>query len=404
MDESILEEIFENYRNIYKDISVVQTGSCPESLDEAILQDGILEAYSKYLDEVVNGHETSNILIHGGCGLGKTMVTHMLLSKYKRETTDTGTKFEYIFVSCDSNNDIENVKEIIRHLEHKLGIEKPFRQSKDISKNINRIAELVHKISSPVVIILDAIEIKKSMSLIKMLSNINDIEPDAESISLICIASEPKVKDEAQLNNLFNREIEFTPYTSPQIAAILTKIVDKAYIDGFVDETVIPACVTHSIQELDSDMRRTISLLEKACTEANNKNAEKATDIHVRKVIDAENNRTRERIQSLTIHEKMILLAMIKRKNKSQKYVSALSLFPTYKQLATFLNEDNLNYTSLENIFSTLEGIGILAKRRKKIDGNKFILTYAPKMPASELIDFIYQDSSMASLKDFKIE
>lgn len=402
-EKSILPNIFEESRSTYKEISAIRNEPRPESLDEATLQDGILEVYSEYLDGVVKDHQAANLLIHGNHGLGKTMVTEMLLPEYKKNNHDEA-KFEYVYVCCNPNSkDIEFIRAIIRELEAKLNVKKHFRQSKDIGKNLNRIVELVQQTSSPVIIVLDDIDFTKSMDLIIMLANVKDIGPCANNISLICITSETKIKDENKLKNFFNRELKFAPYNSDQITSILTEYVCKTYVDGFVDKTVITECAAHSIKDLGSDIKSTIYLLRSACVKAKEEDAEKATDIHVHKVIDIKNNSQNAMHESLNIEDKIALLSIIKRKNKSRKYVTANDIFYTYTQVATFLNKGFINFIKLQRILTGLETMGFLTKRRILEDHGR-AMSYAPKMPETELANMLYQDNDVAPLKDYKVE
>ncbi len=185
------------------------------------------------------------------------------------------------------------------------------------------------------------------------------------------------------MSALGRSHIVFTPYDANQLRDILKQRADCAFNPGILDETVIPLCAAYAAQE-HGDARRAIELMKLSATIAEEQNADRITESHVKSANERiDKNLSAEVIRTLPTQSKAILLSCIVDGFRLKKgYVSHTSeIYSVYKEISKTIGIEVLTQRRMTDLLTELDTLGII--NAKPIFKGRYGRTKEVTLPAS---------------------
>ena len=218
------------------------------------------------------------------------------------------------------------------------------------------------------VIVLDEIDklVKKSGD--DTLYNLTRINSDLKTskVCIIGISNDLSFKDFLDprvLSSLSEEEIVFPPYNAPQLCDILQQRADGAFIEGSLDDGVIPLCAALAAQE-HGDARRALDLLRISGELAERESADEVGERHVKMAqAKIETDSMIECISTLPTQSKVVLYSMILLEQLGQMIFTSGEVCRVYQEVATALDLDVLTNRRITDLISELNMLGVINTR-----------------------------------------
>ena len=208
--------------------------------------------------------------------------------------------------------------------------------------------------------------------------------------------------DQRVVSSINFQHIVFKPYDALQIENILTDRVTLAFLPGVISTEIIALCAAHAARD-HGDTRKALDLLRKAGEVAEEQNDLILTENHL---FLAEHAITCNRIAQLTedlpLHDKLVLIAMIKINNRNSNVSLATT---TYQQICKEINEIPLNRSTISNKISEMEMLGFIKKKSKntgRAGGIISKISFEDSVSVDLLIEVLYKDDRLVELRDFE--
>ena len=202
------------------------------------------------------------------------------------------------------------------------------------------------------------------------------------SLTLVGISNDLTFKerlDPRVISSLGEEEIVFTNYNVDQIKKILNERINQAFIPNSVSDSALNLCAALAGGE-HGDARRAIDLVRVAGEIAERQQSEVVTKEHVREASQKiEENKEETSLRSYPLHEKLVILAIIKAGGSSTG-----EIYSSYKALCKTVGRDELTQRRITQMLSEIELSGIISGRliNQGIHGRtkKYKLTISPEM------------------------
>jgi len=369
----LLDDIFDKSLDpkndiIFNDRNVLRTNFIPDDLPFRENQQTDL---GKILSVALKNSRPSNLLLYGKTGTGKTVVTKYVTNQLKQKSVNLGLNLQILYCNTRlAGNEYKVLFELNKEINQCCCKDKktckcdiPFT-----GLSIGIAAErLLYKISFlklNTIIILDEIDylIKKSND--DLLYEISRANESLENgfITLIGISNDLKFKeflDPRVLSSLNEEEIIFSPYNSTELQKILISRSKIAFKPNVIQSSAINLCAALSGLE-HGDARRAVDTLRVAGEIAERDNDNQVIDKHVRIALQKiEQDRLNNSIQSLPLHDKIVILSLYSRSIKT--LVSTGTVYNIYTQYCKKLNLDFLTQRSVSSIINELALLGIIS-------------------------------------------
>ena len=369
----LLDDIFDKSLDpendiIFNDRNVLRTNFIPDDLP---FRENQLTDLGKILSVALKNSRPSNLLLYGKTGTGKTVVTKYVTNQLKQKSVDLGLNLQILYCNTRlAGNEYKVLFELNKEINQCCCKDKktckcdiPFT-----GLSIGIAAErLLYKISFlklNTIIILDEIDylIKKSND--DLLYEISRANESLENgfITLIGISNDLKFKeflDPRVLSSLNEEEIIFSPYNSTELQKILISRSKIAFKPNVIQSSAINLCAALSGLE-HGDARRAVDTLRVAGEIAERDNDNQVIDKHVRIALQKiEQDRLNNSIQSLPLHDKIVILSLYSRSIKT--LVSTGTVYNIYTQYCKKLNVDFLTQRSVSSIINELALLGIIS-------------------------------------------
>ena len=369
----LLDDIFDKSLDpkndiIFNDRNVLRTNFIPDDLP---FRENQLTDLGKILSVALKNSRPSNLLLYGKTGTGKTVVTKYVTNQLKQKSVNLGLNLQILYCNTRlAGNEYKVLFELNKEINQCCCKDKktckcdiPFT-----GLSIGIAAErLLYKISFlklNTIIILDEIDylIKKSND--DLLYEISRANESLENgfITLIGISNDLKFKeflDPRVLSSLNEEEIIFSPYNSTELQKILISRSKIAFKPNVIQSSAINLCAALSGLE-HGDARRAVDTLRVAGEIAERDNDNQVIDKHVRIALQKiEQDRLNNSIQSLPLHDKIVILSLYSRSIKT--LVSTGTVYNIYTQYCKKLNLDFLTQRSVSSIINELALLGIIS-------------------------------------------
>ena len=349
-------------------------------------RDSEQERVTQSLLPILKKSRPSNLLVYGKPGTGKTLVVRKVLSKIQERVARSEFPIKLIYTNSKEETTLYG---LLVSFGRQLGLsEKELPPSGLATSEVfKRILGMIREGGMNAIFVIDEIDYlahlvsKTGKDILYQLTRANE-RLERGSLTLVGISNDLTFKerlDPRVISALGEEEIVFTNYTVGQIKKILQDRVNKAFITDSVTEPALNLCAAIAGKE-HGDARRAIDLLRVAGEMAEREAGERITEGHIREATQKiEENKEVTTLRSYPLHEKLIILAVIKAGGSSTG-----EIYTTYKELARAIRQKELTQRRITQILSEIEMSGIISGRiiHQGIHGRtkKFKLTISPEM------------------------
>ncbi|HUU76035.1 MAG TPA: ORC1-type DNA replication protein [Methanoregulaceae archaeon] len=357
---------------IFKNREVLRHSYRPQILPHRRPQ---IDQVAAILAPAIKDETPSNILIYGKTGTGKTACVRYVGTELENASAHMGTICRVVHLNCEQ---IDTQYRVLAQISKSM-ISEDDTSSDRVRTHIPMTGwptdqvyqELKNQLESNggvLIIVLDEIDklVKKSGD--ETLYNLTRINTDLKNskVSIIGISNDLSFKDFLDprvLSSLSEEELVFPPYNAPQLCDILQQRVETAFVDGALDEGVIPLCAALAAQE-HGDARRALDLLRVSGELADRKEAERVTESHVKMAqAKIETDSMIECIITLPTQSKVILYSMLLLEQMGQNIFTSGEVSRIYKEIAPLLDIDVLTHRRITDLISELNMLGVINTR-----------------------------------------
>ena len=367
--------LFKKYlsgNKIFKNREVLRHSYRPQTLPHRHPQ---IDLVASILAPSLKNETPSNILIYGKTGTGKTAVVRYVGTELETASTHMGTSCRVVHLNCEV---IDTQYRVLAQISKSLSGDDEISSDKVRSiipmtgwptdQVYQELKNQLEATGGVMVIVLDEIDklVKKSGD--ETLYNLTRINADLKKskVSMIGISNDLSFKDFLDprvLSSLSEEELVFPPYNAPQLCDILLQRSEIAFIEGVLDEGVIPLCAALAAQE-HGDARRALDLLRVSGEIADREEVEHVAEKHV-KVAQAkiETDSMVECIATLPTQSKVVLYSMHLLDQMGQKPFTSGEVSRIYKEIAPVMDLDVLTHRRITDLISELNMLGVINTR-----------------------------------------
>lgn len=375
--------------------------------NELLARETQKQEFVSALKSVYRGSPPKNIVLRGKNGTGKTSLTKSILETLTEDCAKKGINVTTIYINCsDSNNDkssyditqeITNALREIQDPSNYKRIEGGFSQGELYEKMFDEL-ESAGDVTIIILDELDGLGDEEILYKISRATTNGDLSMDTD-VGLIGITNNPSCIENLSptVKDSFCEEfIEFSTYKATELESILYARKDDAFVDGVLNEAVIPLCSAIIARDSGS-ARQALKLLEKSGELADDENADNVTDEHVRAAnTQLHKDKVKYALKDLTTQEQLALLAVAIKSidpSKSSSKVPTSDLFETYESIAKRHGHSALSYNRFSDRLKALEQQSLisLTPTRKSGNQNTFDLEVNPSH-LIEVFDEIVSD------------
>lgn len=355
-----MSKYFVDRSTIFEEERVLEEEYTPTDLPE---REDQLERIGQTLSSVINGGTPNNLFLYGKAGQGKTASARFMANDFEELAEENDVAYTTIFQTCSTAN---TSYQVVCDLVESITGEDPngFRAR----KAYNMLYRTLDEIGGTVTLILDEVDNIKDDTLLYELPRARDnghIE-DAR-VSIIGISNDSTFRDDLSAkvkDSLSDEVIQFPTYQAEQLQSILERRVNKAFVDGAVNESAISLCAAFAAQDKGS-ARQALKYLYRAGELAANQNDDEVTEAHVRRAEEVvEREELMESMRNLTIQDYLPLIAVAKLESAGHTPVRTREVYSVYREFAIANNSNTIVMRRVRDHLQDLDMLGI-------VEGNK---------------------------------
>lgn len=351
--------------DIFVDEEVLRDNHTP---DELLEREEQLDEYQNALKPVVKGTRPKNIFLVGQTGVGKTVATDLIRQRMEIDQEDLhNVDVEFVYLNC---------KKLTSSYAVAANLVNCFRSDDDQITTTGYPPDMVYNMlykefieldATHVLVVLDEVDaIGDDDNILYELPRANDhgeVPPEETYVGVIGISNDFTFRDglSAQVkDSLAEEEIHFPPYDANQLGTILEHRAENAFVDGVLEDDVIPLCAAFAAQE-HGDARRALDLLRTAGELAERDRTDVVNEAHVRKAQEKiELDRVVEVVRTLPTQSKLVLYAIILLEGSGVHNINTGEVFNIYKRLCQEIDADVLTQRRVTDLISELDMLGIV--------------------------------------------
>ncbi|MCD2200953.1 orc1/cdc6 family replication initiation protein [Halobacterium sp. KA-4] len=350
---------------IFVDEDVLRDSHRPEGLIE---RDQELTEYQSSLKPVIKGARPRNIFLYGQTGVGKSVATQMVMDRLREDQQ----QYDYL--------DVEVVDIVCKNLSSSyqvvVKLVNQFRDFEDKIPTTGYPPDTVYEFlwehlreveATHVLFVLDEVDaIGNDDDILYQLPRSNDngnVPPEETKVGVIGISNNFTFRDNLSArvkDSLCDEEIHFPPYDANQLRNILYQRAEKAFVDGVLEEDVVPLCAAMAGQESGS-ARQALKLLFKAGDLARSRDMTEVTEDLVREAEPlVKGGQVENELESLPTQSHLTLYAILKLHERDELPAKSSDVYQVYQQGAEFINADVKTDRTIRDRLSQLKLKGFL--------------------------------------------
>jgi archaeal cell division control protein 6 len=349
-------------------------------------RDSEQEQVTQSLLPILKQSRPSNLLVYGKPGTGKTLVVKKVLSKIQERVGKSNFPIKLIYSNSKNETTLYG---LLVSIGRQLGLNEKELPTTGlaISEVFKRLLNKIRTEKLNAVFVIDEIDylaqlvVKTGKDILYQLTRANE-QLDVGSLTMVGISNDLTFKEKLDprvISSLGEEEIVFTNYNVEQIKKILEERINESFIENAVEDPALNLCAALAGGE-HGDARRAIDLLRVAGELAERQQSNKVTIEHVREAsLKIEENKEEASLKSYPLHEKLVLLAIMKVNGSSTG-----EIYSSYKNLCKVVGKDGLTQRRVTQMLSEIELSGIISGRliHQGIHGRtkKYKLTISSEM------------------------
>lgn len=355
---------------IFIDEEVLRDNHTPNELLE---RDEQLEEYQNALKPVVKGTRPKNIFLVGQTGVGKTVATELICERLEVDQQD----FDHVDVEFVSLN----CKKLGTSYAVAANLVNEFRPEDDQITTTGYPPDMVYNMlydeirkqdATHVMFVLDEVDsIGDDDDILYELPRANDngdVPAEETYVGVIGISNDFTFRDSLSArvkDSLAEEEIHFPPYDANQLRTILYHRAKNAFVDGVLEDEVIPLAAAMAGQESGS-ARQALKFLYKAGDLARKEDAPHVTEDHVRRAEPlVRENKIKLELESLPTQSHLTLYAVMSLLAEDALPAKSVDIYQRYKLAASKINADIKTDRTIRDRLSELKLKGFLSKTRE---------------------------------------
>jgi cell division control protein 6 len=399
----ILDDVFEKFVNntrVFKDREVLRHDYLPERLPH---REDQIRLLGETVAPVLKGARSSNILVYGKTGTGKTAVTKYVLSHLEAKAKEFNAPMRLCYVNCRM---AASEYRVFAVLCQSIGVTVPFT-GLSIGEVFDRFKTALEGSMIMFVTVLDEVDalIKtRGDELLYELTRVNE-NLRRSKVSLIGVSNDLRLKeflDPRVLSSLSEEEIVFRPYDANELRNILSERSKSAFHDGVLSEGALSICAALAAAE-HGDARRALDLLRVAGEIAERNGASVVLEDHVKEAEKhIEHNRVFEALRNLTLHSKLVMLSVYHLGKASVQSAVTGDIYEVYSELCGELGITLLTQRRLSTLVNELDSMGLL--NAKVVSMGRYGRTKKIRLEISRSLirDVFAEDSRLGRLVDYE--